>query len=198
MADPSSEVLLGQLRKGDQIAAKAVFQRFANRLVMLAKVRLDVRIRQKVDPEDIVQSVFRSFFARSERGEFDFGNWQGIWALLVLLTLRKCSRRAVHFQADRRDVRREVAWGEGVSGSDKTLLEAIADEPTPEEANILTETAETVMEKLKGIKERKIFELSLQGYSIQEISAMVGHYERGVERVRKKIKLIIEELIDKT
>ena len=87
-AEPSSQILLEQLRAGDGRAADAIFHRFARRLVGMARGRLDGRLRQKVDPEDVVQSVFRSFFDRSARGEFDFANWEAVWGLLVLLTVR--------------------------------------------------------------------------------------------------------------
>ncbi len=93
-AETSSQVLIDQLRAGDCRAADAIFHRFAQRLVGMARNRLDGRVRQKVDAEDVVQSVFRSFFDRSARGEFDFANWEGVWGLLVLLTVRKCGRRA--------------------------------------------------------------------------------------------------------
>lgn len=196
--EPTSEVLLEQLRAGDRGAADAIFQRFARRLVGMARGRLDGRLRQKVDAEDVIQSVFRSFFERSARGEFDFANWEGVWSLLVLLTVRKCGRRTRHFQADRRDARREVA-GNGVNSALETyFIEAIADEPTAEEAALLAETTEEVFLGLRGDKEKQIFELSMQGYSIPEISEMVGHYERGVERVRAKIKKRLEGMIAAT
>ena len=196
--EPNSEVLLGQLRAGDRRAADAIFQRFARRLVGMARGRLDGRLRQKVDAEDVVQSVFRSFFERSERGEFDFANWEGVWGILVLLTVRKCGRRIRHFQADRRDARREVAGHGEDFALDAYFIEAIADEPTPEEAMLLAETTEEVFLCLRGDKERRIFELSMQGYSIPEISAMVGHYERGVEQVRSKIKKRLETMLAET
>ena len=196
--EPCSEVLLGQLRAGDSRAADAIFHRFAHRLVGMARSRLNGRLRQKVDAEDVVQSVFRSFFDRSARGEFDFANWDGVWGLLVLLTVRKCGRRATHFQAERRDTRREIPGGGVDSDVDERFIEAIADEPTPEEAALLTETTQEIMRCLRSDKERKIFELSLQGYSIPEISEMVGHYERGVERVRAKIKKLLEGMLATT
>jgi RNA polymerase sigma-70 factor (ECF subfamily) len=197
-AEPSSQVLLEQLRAGDNRAADAIFQRFARRLIGLARVRLDERLRQKVDAEDVVQSVFRSFFARSAREEFDFANWEGVWALLVLLTVRKCGRRVRHFQAECRDVRREAPGGGDDSAVDPHFIEAIADEPTPEEAALLAETTEEIMRRLQSDKERQILELSLQGHSVPEISAKVGHYERGVERVRAKVKKLLEAMLEAT
>ena len=46
-AEPLSQSLLEQLRAGDNRADEAIFQRFAHRLVGLARVRLDERLRQK-------------------------------------------------------------------------------------------------------------------------------------------------------
>ena len=56
---------------------------------------------------------------------------------------------------------------------DARFIEAIADEPTPEEAALLAETTEAVMRSLRGDKERWISERSLQGYSIPEIAYRV-------------------------
>ena len=56
--------LMTQLRGGDQVVATHVFHRFAGRLVALSRSRLNLDLRRKVDPEDIVQSVFKSFFRR--------------------------------------------------------------------------------------------------------------------------------------
>ena len=115
-----------------------------------------------------------------------------------MLTVRKCGRRVTHFHAERRDARREIPGGGDDSAVDLRFIEAIADEPTPEEAALLAETTEAIMRCLSGEKDRQIFELSLQGYSIPEISALVGHYERGVERVRSKVKKLLEGMLATT
>src|SRR5690242_9456367 len=59
-SEPSFADLMARLRAGDDAAAAALFQRFATRLIALARGRLDGLVRRKVDPEDVVQSVFRS------------------------------------------------------------------------------------------------------------------------------------------
>ena len=107
-----------------------------------------------------------------------------------MLTVRKCGGKSRHFQADRRDARRELP-----AGGDGPIVEAIADEPSPEEAALLVETTEGIMHHLGNDRDRRIFELSLQGYSIPDISAMVGYYERGVERVRAKVKIRLEAML---
>ena len=117
----SFDEVIGRLRRGEEDAAAQVFSRFANRLLHLARSRLNPPIRRKFDPEDVMQSVFRSFFIRQREGQFELKDWDSLWSLLVRITLRKCGRRITAFQTQRRDLRREVvpvvsdddSWGMG-------------------------------------------------------------------------------------
>src|SRR5437016_3003501 len=102
-SDDSFEFLVSRLQAGDPDAATAIFGRFARRLIALARVHLSSQLRQKVDPEDVLQSVFRSFFRRQAAGEFELQNWDGMWALLSVITLRKCGHQADHYLALCRD-----------------------------------------------------------------------------------------------
>src|SRR5262245_5216743 len=63
--------LLARWRNGDQQAAAVLFHRYADRLVALAKSRLSARLASRVDPEDVVQSVYRSFFVDARVGRYD-------------------------------------------------------------------------------------------------------------------------------
>ena len=68
------------------------------------------------------------------------------------------------------------------------LKDAAGREPTPEEAMVLAETVEQVLRDLDE-HELPIIELSLQGYSTQEISERLGRAERSVRRLRERVKL---------
>jgi RNA polymerase sigma-70 factor, ECF subfamily len=178
--------LAARLRAGDQGAATDVFRRFANRLIALARTELDARTRRKEDPEDIVQSVYRSFFTRYHAGQFDLATWDSLWSLLTVITARKCLNRAEYYLAKCRNATGEVGarWDDdAVSG----LSEAIDREPTPLEAAVLAETVEQVMRGLED-DDRSIIELSLQGYTSPQISAQLGRAERTVRRVREYVK----------
>src|SRR5580692_11428902 len=96
--DPSFDTVMQRLRAGDDEAAADVFRRFADRLIGLARSRLDERLRQKVDPEDVMQSVFKSFFRVQADGKLDLANWDSLWALLTVITLRKCGHRIEYFR----------------------------------------------------------------------------------------------------
>src|SRR6266542_4997008 len=67
--------LVRRLRTGDDTLADELFQRYARRLIGLARTHLDSHLRQKVDPEDVVQSVYKSFFRRLEAEQVEALNW---------------------------------------------------------------------------------------------------------------------------
>ena len=106
--EPAFDALMERLRRGERQAAEEIFHRFARRLIGLARSRLEPAIRQKVDPEDVMASVFKSFFLRHAGGQFELDDWDGLWSLLTVITLRKCGHKVEHFRAARRDVKREV------------------------------------------------------------------------------------------
>jgi RNA polymerase sigma-70 factor (ECF subfamily) len=174
-----------RLRARDPAAAAEVFARFARRLIALARLHLDDRLRQKVDPEDVLQSVFKSFFLRQDRGEFDLCGWDSLWALLSVITIRKCGHQADHFRAYCRDVGREAI--PPVSEESGAGWEALAREPTPAEAALLAETVELLLRGLKE-REREIVSLALQGYTAAEISAKLNRPRRTVYNLLERIK----------
>jgi RNA polymerase sigma-70 factor (ECF subfamily) len=182
----SFDGVLERLRAGDDDAAAEIFSRYANRLILLARSRLQGPIRQKVDPEDVTQSVFRSFFVRQAEGQFQLDDWDSLWSLLVRITLRKCGKRTRQLYAGIRDARRETS-SIRTNDQSRCVYEAIAREPTPQEAASLTETLEQLVQRLEDTQQQMIV-LRLQGYTVKEISREVGRTERSVHRVLAKVR----------
>jgi RNA polymerase sigma-70 factor (ECF subfamily) len=192
-SDDSFDDLMARLLKGDEDAADQIFKRYAHRLIGLARSHLGGVIRQKVDPEDVVQSVFRSFFQRNAEGNWNLDDWDSLWSMLTVITVRKCGHRIGHFRAMRRDIRREVAASVKEDSSSSSGWEAIARDPTPEDAARLSETIEQLMLELDE-RDRPILSLSLQGYSIPEISDQISRTERPVYRAMERIKRRLLEM----
>jgi RNA polymerase sigma-70 factor, ECF subfamily len=178
-ADLTFADLMQRLRAGDDDAARAVFTRFAHRLIGLARLHLDARLRQKVDPDDVVQSVYRSFFVRHAEGRFDLAGWDKLWGLLTTLTVRKCGRYRERFYADKRDLRKEF-------GPDDGGLEAASREPEPDEAAALADMVQALLAGLGG-PHREVVSLRLQGYSTAEIAAHAGLDQRAVQRTLQAV-----------
>jgi RNA polymerase sigma-70 factor (ECF subfamily) len=180
------------LAAGDQAAAAHVFRRFAERLLSLARSHLDGRVRQKMDPDDVVQSAFRTFFRRQADNAFDLTTWDSLWALLVVITLRKCSRQAAHFHGPNHDVRRETS--PAADSDDAFISEAIDREPTPEEAAALADLVERLMRSLRE-RQRRVLELRLQGFTVAEISEQLGRTEHTVEGMLRGIRAKARQLL---
>ena len=191
MSEPINAThLLADVRAGDQQAATTLFHRFANRLVGLARSRLDLDLLRKVDPEDIVQSVFSTFFRRNGVGEIDVESWESLWSLLAVITVHKCGHQIRYYRAAKRDAgqERSAVW---YSEDSSIHWEAVAGDPSPSHAAILTETVEELMRGLVE-RERQMLALSLQGYDAREISEQVGRSERTVRRVLERIRTELE------
>jgi RNA polymerase sigma factor (sigma-70 family) len=189
MKDSFAE-FLGRLEARDDDAARELFRRFAQQLIALARTRFDPRLRRKVDPEDVVQSVYKSFFHRYAEGNFEVGNWNSLWGLLTVITLRKCADRAAYYRAERRDTAREIP---ATSSESAAWQEPLGREPTPFEAVELTETVDRLLAALDE-DERPVLELSLQGYTTREISDQLGRAERTVRLLREGVRKRLERM----
>jgi RNA polymerase sigma-70 factor (ECF subfamily) len=177
--------LMVRLRAGDEDAAALVFGRFVHRLIALASRQFETRLRHKVDLEEVVQSAYESFFLRYEKGQYELASWDGLWGLLAIITLRKCSSRREYLKAARRDPARELNGRAHTSG---LCWEAVDRGPSPDHAAVLTETVERLLNRFDP-PERAIVELSLQGYTTPEIADRLGRSRRTVRRVRERVKL---------
>jgi RNA polymerase sigma-70 factor (ECF subfamily) len=190
----SFEHVLERLRRGENDAATEVFQRYAGRLLALARSKLNPLLRQKTDPEDVVQSAFRSFFHDLGEGQFQLKDWDSLWGLLVVIALRKCRRRVRYYYAARRDVRKEVAAPAPGESSDGDIV-LLGQGPTASEAAILAETLDEMMHDLDD-RDRQILQLRLQGCTAPQISESVGYTQFVVEGVLKKIRKRWKKLRD--
>ena len=192
-ANDSVAALMNRLRSGEDAAAREVFLRFAARLAGLARRHLDARLAVKVDPEDVVQSAYKSFFIRQRDGGLDVGTWDGLWGVLTMITLRKCADRAAYYHAEKRDVKRETP-GRASDSTPPAVDMALDREPLPDEAAALAETVEGLFRVIDDPDERAILELSLQGFTASEISQQLGRAERSVRRLRERIRKRLERL----
>jgi hypothetical protein len=95
--------LIIDLRSDDpkvrEVAARLVWGRYFQELLVLARNNLSARIRSREDEEDVLQSMYKSFCVRQRRGDFDLANRDQLWDLLVQITLRKARNMATrHLQ----------------------------------------------------------------------------------------------------
>lgn len=182
--------LLDRWRSGDQRAAEELHQRYARRLWALAEGQIGVRLGRRVGAEDIVQSVFRTFFRRTAKGELPVDQSGSLWHLLAKITINKIRRQREYHCAGKRDIKTEVYANEEVLAP-----EIVAHEPTPEEAAVLVEEWEALLVGLEK-PEPDIVRLGFQGYSSSEIARQVGCSRWTVRRVLDRIGERLQQRLD--
>lgn len=191
MAETSGDRTLVNLwRKGDQDAAQKLFERYTEKLVSLARRRISERLASRVDPEDVVQSVFRTFFHRARQGQFSVNDPDDLCKLLVRITMHKTLRQIEFHKAGKRDPSLEAGQGQE---SQERLHELLDREPTPEAANTFVDQLESFLGQLAP-KEREIVELRMQGYSSEEIADQLHTYDRRIRRVMERVRAVAETM----
>ncbi len=179
-AATSSADLMARWQAGDQGAAEELFRRYAGRLQALVRSRLSARLARHVDPEDVVQSVYQSFFVGARDGRFVLSRGGDLWRLLVSITLNKLCRRAEQEAAPKRSAGLGRRRRGGLEG-------APARDPTPAEAAGLADTLEQALRGLSPAQ-RRMVELRLQGYALEEIALDAHRSERTVRRLLDRVK----------
>jgi len=186
MADAVPAELLTRWQTGDQQAAAELFRLYASRLIGLARSRLKSHLGRRIDPEDVVQSVYRSFFAQTRDEQFELQLGGDLWRLLVTITLRKLSNQLKHNLRHKRSADRDSHFG-----SEDSLMglgtDAFVRAPTPLEAAALTDELQQALASVKP-QYRPIVELRLQGYRIEEIAVQLNRGQRTVRRVLEQVK----------
>ncbi|MFO0826172.1 MAG: sigma-70 family RNA polymerase sigma factor [Gemmataceae bacterium] len=180
--------LIAAYKAGSESAARKLFDRYCEKLMRLAQRRIGQRMASRIDPEDAVQSAFRTFFARVKNDQFRFEGESEIFKLLVRLTVNKTLRQIAHHRAAKRDPGRETAQGL----EDDTLLEQLtADEPLPEVQVALLEEFERFLKQLPEF-DREVLQLKFEGYTTTEIAKKLNSYDRKIRRVFERAAALAE------
>jgi len=185
---PSDRSLLRQIRHGDQDAATQLYNRYASRLLSLARSGLSADLAQRVDGDDIVQSVFGSLFRRVSNGSYDVPADEELWGLLLVITLNKIREKGVYHRAAKRDVR-QTASDDGIDRS----LAALSSES--EAASVLRMSVEEALGRLPE-QHRNVIRLRMEGYEVAEIAQATGRAKRSVERMLQEGRAWLSELLE--
>lgn len=187
----SDQTLVRRVRAGRDDAATELYFRYVRRLHGLARRQTSTRIAPRVEPEDIVQSVFRTFFRRVRKGDYELPGGDELWRLLLVITLNKIRRAAIHHTAQCRDIRRtsnlEQAAIEqilcGTAGQDDTALV------------LLQLVIDDVVRELSPAKGEMI-RLRIDGHDVDSISKLTHRSRRTVERTLQEFRNTLGRLLE--
>lgn len=183
---PDVGELLNRCRDGNEDAATALYLRYARRLQILAARQTDNKMAVRIDPEGVVQSVFRTFFRRVSDGQYNVSDGEELWNLLLVISLNKFRSQATKHRAAKRDVAKTRALDDSHQQGTEQNSEALM---------ILRMTIEEIVGSLPEV-EREIIRLRIEGYEVQEIAEKTKRAKRSVERIlqnfRKRLNNSIE------
>ena len=188
---------IDQVKFGDSAAANRIWQHYFDRLVRAVRGRLRGQNRAISDEEDIVLSVFDSFYAAAEQGRFpDLTDRDDLWRLLLRMSARKVVDKRRYDQRQRRGGSVEV---HSLAGSDETVIEIIGNEPSPEMVLMMQESMERFFSHLGVGHLQELAGAKLEGYSNAELAQRFECSERTIERrlhlIREKCQqqLIVDD-----
>jgi RNA polymerase sigma-70 factor (ECF subfamily) len=184
----SDRSLLRRLRSGQPDAATELYLRYAERLTALAAGQCAADLAPRLDPEDIVQSVFRTFFRRVARGQYDVPEGEELWQLFLVIALHKIRSTATFHRAAKRDVRVTI------TGLPDVLAGHQFAAPDETARTTLCLVIDELLDALPGSM-RSIVELRIEGHDVEEIVRRTQRARRSVERALQEFRTRLSDLI---
>jgi RNA polymerase sigma-70 factor (ECF subfamily) len=167
------------LTADEQRAVEQLYSRYAQRLVGLAEQHLNQKLARRVDGEEVMQSVFRTFCRRHAEGKIRIDSSAEIWHLLVKMTVLKARARARYHTADKRNVAAEVS-----ADREKGAAEAVSSEPGPAEGAAFADLVEALLQGLTPAH-GAVLRLLLEGRAVAEIAAELKLSRQTIYRIRE-------------
>jgi DNA-directed RNA polymerase specialized sigma24 family protein len=187
--------LIGRVKEGDEAAIYGLYDRYARRVIGLARRQLRGRYLRVADEHDVANSVFNGFFVGAGRGQYaQLQDREDLWHLLFVITIRKTQKLVNWAERGKRvppegrqDPDPDAQYSDHRTGRRN---------PPPDEEALIHETIERLLNCLDGKGPLRFIAIRRwEGYSNEEIATMLGCSSRAILRKLKLIRTIwLEEL----
>ncbi len=137
-------------------------QKYTDRLIQRIRKQLPDRLRQRIDPEDVVQAAYRCLLRRLKDQPQAFEDSQRIGRMLTVIAYHKVRALVNYHQQARRDVRKDLPE----SAAARVCRDA---EPGPDEQASFDDLLDHYLRDLPA-NERQMVALRLQGADIDDIA----------------------------
>lgn len=187
----SDRSLLRRFRLGEEDAATQLFLRYASRLRALANAQTSTSLAPRFDADDVVQSVFRTFFRRASSGLYDVPEGDELWQLLLVLSLNKIRSLGSFHRAQKRDVSKTLRGGESdVEG----ILSACGSEDEAS-MHVLELVVQDFLDQLPATH-ATVARMRMDGYQVDEISQTTKRSKRTIERILADLRQQLINTLD--
>ena len=193
MPGEPTDSLARDLRTTEPTAPARVDREFRDRLRRLADALLDGRVRGRLDPDDVVQSVFKSFYRRQASDPFPVADRFELWRLLATIARRKCLRAAARHLGPTADARRDAPPASADSAPAWPADPTVA---PPEAEAVMADLWRRLRTELDDAH-WAVCELRFEGHELAEIAERLRVSSRTVERrlgrVRERLECLVAE-----
>ena len=191
--DDATTLWLRRFTAGDERAVEALWERYREGLLRIARQRLGEHRRRACDEEDVALSAFKSFCLGAAAGRYpDLEDRQSIWKLLLTITLRKANAELKRQFAQKRGGGRVV--GESVFGppDPSSMTSGLAGMPDhglrPDLAAMMNAECQQLLDRLEDKTLQQIALGKLEGYTNEELAVQLHCSLATIERKLQKIR----------
>jgi RNA polymerase sigma factor (sigma-70 family) len=180
--------LMARAQRGDKGAMAELLQRYAPKVLLVARVLLGPALRPYLDSGDIVQSVHGDMVLAVRKGEFKITSPEQLIAFASKMVQYKVAKHWRHLQKQQR----LSGTGEAPTGNLPHLLASLSSpEEDPARAAQFNDQLQHLCDNLGDI-DRRILQLRLQGYEDKEIAQDLGFSYNALRtrlsRLRQRLK----------
>jgi DNA-directed RNA polymerase specialized sigma24 family protein len=185
-----------QAKAGDPAGAQKLWERYFQRLVRLARKKLQGVPRRMADEEDVALNAFHSFCRGAERGRFpQLSDRDNLWGLLIVITVRKAADLAHYERRQKRGagaVQGESAFGVSprAEETEAGIERVLSREPSPAFATQVSEECQRLLESLGDKELQQVAVWKMEGDTTKEIATKLACVPRTVERKLRTIRAI--------
>lgn len=191
----SVSALIQTVRAGDPAAMQDLWKRYGERLERLARKKLGNLPGRIANEEDIANRAYESLCLGARAGRFpDVNDRESLWRILCYITMQKVADQIAYEKAEKRGggkVRGESVF-EFMDGdkSQRGIQQVMARGPGPLTINQWAEEYRRLLNMLPNDTLRRIAELRVQGYTIDEITELLGLSKSSI---RRKLDIVREK-----
>ncbi|QDS89739.1 ECF RNA polymerase sigma-E factor [Rosistilla oblonga] len=201
MSQSTTQFLLDRAREGDADAFGELLEQYRSYLWILAHRYLDDRLRQRIDPADLVQITFME--AQRDLPAFR-GQEPAAFVVWIRNILRNNLASAVarHVITQKRSVAHEVRLANDSSRGPGLAGQLAGSTTSPSQQIMRAETSQALLDALDQLPEMQAAAIKLrymEGLNMKEISEAVGKTEMAVGGLLKRgLKRLREILLDES
>jgi DNA-directed RNA polymerase specialized sigma24 family protein len=177
-AERSITRLIGLAKAGEPEGVEGLWAVYFQKMVALARRKLDVSPRRAADEEDVALSAFKSFWDGARQARFpQLTDRASLWPLLVAITANKCVDHLRHEGRRKR--------GGGAEAAVVNIEQIVGREPTPEFACEVADQLDHLLCRLSATGDpalRRVAVLRMSGHTTAEIAEALDCSRKSVER----------------